>query len=94
MDESALTSVEGQTFCPYEGLASDYDFGGAHRAAWSYEDAWPEAEQVSGMVSFEPDEVEVYLADVRMRLEPGQNVVSHGVDRNFDLDEALPSRRD
>ncbi|MEU9662935.1 hypothetical protein [Streptomyces chartreusis] len=40
------------------------------------------------MVSFEPDEIEVSLDGVRLRLEPGQNVVSHGVDRNLDLDEA------
>jgi uncharacterized protein (DUF427 family) len=37
---SALTPVEGQTFCPYKGLASYYDIGDAHRAVWSYEHAW------------------------------------------------------
>jgi hypothetical protein len=36
---------------------------------------------------FEPDEVEVHLDGVRMRQQPGQKVVSHGVDRNPDLDE-------
>ncbi|MFD0433408.1 DUF427 domain-containing protein [Streptomyces chartreusis] len=88
VDEAALTKVEGQTFCPYKGLASYYDIGSGKRAAWSYEDAWDEVRRVSGMVSFEPDEVEVSLDGVRLRLEPGQNVVSHGVDRNLDLDEA------
>jgi len=38
IDESALTPVEGQTFCPYKGLASYYNIGDAHRAAWSYRD--------------------------------------------------------
>ena len=28
VDESALTAVDGQTFCPYKGLASYYDIGG------------------------------------------------------------------
>lgn len=93
VDESTLTPVSGQTFCPYKGLASYYDIDGARRAAWSYEDAWPEVARVSGMVSFEADQVEVYLDGARMRLEPGQNVVSHGVDRNLDLDEAVADRQ-
>jgi uncharacterized protein (DUF427 family) len=58
-NESALTPVPGQTFCPYKGLCSYYDIGGAHRAAWSYEDAWTEVRRISGLVSFEPDKVEV-----------------------------------
>ncbi|MET8897389.1 DUF427 domain-containing protein [Streptomyces albogriseolus] len=90
--ESALASVEGQTFRPSRGLASYHDIDGAPRAAWSYEDAWPEVGQVSGVVSFEADPVEVYLDGVRIRLEPGRSVVSHGVDRNLDLDEAVPYR--
>ncbi|MEU8849458.1 DUF427 domain-containing protein [Streptomyces sp. NPDC048564] len=93
VDGSALTPVEGQTFCPYKGLASYYDIAGAHRAAWSYEDAWTEVRRVSGLVSFEPDEVEVRLDGVRLRLEPGQNVVSHGVDRNLSLDETTAVRQ-
>ena len=39
VDESALTPVEHQTFCPYKGLCSYYDIGGARLAAWSYRDA-------------------------------------------------------
>lgn len=60
--------------------------------AWSYEDAWTEVRRVSGQVSFEPDEIEVQLDGVRLRLEPGQNVVSHGVDRNLALDETTAVR--
>ena len=29
VDESALTPAEGQTFCPYKGLASYYDIADA-----------------------------------------------------------------
>src|SRR5215468_2452794 len=32
----ALEPVEGQTFCPYKGLASYYNVGDARSAAWSY----------------------------------------------------------
>jgi uncharacterized protein (DUF427 family) len=88
VDEAALTKVETQTFCPYKGLAAYYDIGSRKHAAWSYEDAWDGVRRISGMVSFEPDEIEVSLDGVRLRLEPGQNVISHGVDRNLDLDEA------
>ena len=91
--ESALTAVEGQTFCPYKGLCSYYDIGDAHRAAWSYLDAWPEVGRVAGFISFEPDEVEVSLDGRRLRVEPGQSVIPHGPDRDLSLDEAPPGGR-
>jgi uncharacterized protein (DUF427 family) len=58
---SALEPVEGQTFCPYKGLASYYNVGGHKRAAWSYVNAWPEVARVRNLVSFEPDKIDVYL---------------------------------
>jgi uncharacterized protein (DUF427 family) len=89
INESALKPVEGQTFCPYKGLASYYAIGGRKRAAWSYIEAWPEVGQVSNLVSFEPDKIDVYLDGRQLRLESGQNVVAHGVDRGLDPDEIL-----
>jgi uncharacterized protein (DUF427 family) len=86
--EGALTAVDGQTFCPYKGVCSYYDVRDAHRAAWSYLNAWSEVRRVAGFVSFEPDKLEVSLDGRRLRLEPGQNVVPHGIDRNLSLDEA------
>ena len=93
VDESALTPVEGQTFCPYKGLASYYDTAGARRAAWSYLDAWTEAQRISGLVSFEPGKVPVHLDGRRLRLEPGQTVVPHGIDRDLTTDEVAPARQ-
>jgi uncharacterized protein (DUF427 family) len=87
IDQSALTPVEGQTFCPYKGLASYYDIGQHKRAAWSYLEAWPEVVRVSGFVSFEPDIVDVYLDSRKLALEPGQAVIPHGIDRGLDPDE-------
>ena len=87
IDASALNSVEGQTFCPYKGLASYYDIGQRKRAAWSYPQAWPEVDAVSDWVSFEPDVVEVYLDGRKLALEPGQTVVPHGIDRGLEPDE-------
>jgi uncharacterized protein (DUF427 family) len=92
VDTAALTPADGQTFCPYKGLCGYYDIADARKAAWSYEDAWPEVTRISGLVSFEPDQIEVHLDGVRLRLEPGQGVLPHGVDRNLDLDEAPGAR--
>jgi uncharacterized protein (DUF427 family) len=89
VDESALLPVDGQTFCPYKGLASYYTIGEHKRAAWSYPEAWPEAARVSNLLSFEPDKIDVYLDGSRLHLEPGQTVVPHGVDRGLDTDEIL-----
>jgi uncharacterized protein (DUF427 family) len=88
IDVSALTPAQGQTFCPYKGMCGYYDVADARKAAWSYEDAYTEVERISGLVSFEPDKIEVHLDGVRLQLEPGQTVVPHGVDRNLTLDEA------
>jgi uncharacterized protein (DUF427 family) len=87
VDETALTPVEGQTFCPYKGLADYYDIAGARKAAWSYRNAYPEVGRVNDLVSFEPDKVEVRLDGKRLEVEPGQQVVPHGVDRGLDSDE-------
>ena len=90
VDQETLTPAEGQTFCPYKGLCSYYDVGDGHRAAWSYEDAWPEVRRVSGLISFEPDKIEAYLDGTRLRLETGQTVVPHGVDRDLTAGEIAP----
>jgi uncharacterized protein (DUF427 family) len=87
IDTSALTPVEGETFCPYKGLAGYYDIGERNRAAWSYPEAWPEVAAVSGWVSFEPDLVDVYLDGRKLALESGQTVVPHGIDRDLDPSE-------
>ncbi|MEU9125529.1 DUF427 domain-containing protein [Streptomyces sp. NPDC048506] len=87
IDETRLRPVEGQTFCPYKGLCDYYDIGDVRRAAWSYRNAYREVDRVGDLVSFEADEVEVCLDGTRLHLEPGQNVVPHGVDRGLDVDE-------
>src|SRR5262250_3440643 len=87
VDQSALTPVKLQTFCPYKGLCSYYSIGDARQAAWSYPDAYPEVRRISNLVSFEPDIVTVHLDGTELRLEPGQSVVPHGPDRNLDLAE-------
>ncbi len=86
IDNSSLTAVDGQTFCPYKGLADYFDVDGVERAAWSYPEAWPEVERVRGMVSFEPDKLTVLLDDTVLEPEPGQHVTPHGIDRGLDVD--------
>jgi len=75
VDESALTPVEHQTFCPYKGLCSYYDIGDARLAAWSYRDAYPQVGRISGLVPFEPDIVSVLLDGTQLRLEAVQAVI-------------------
>jgi uncharacterized protein (DUF427 family) len=84
----ALTPVDLQTFCPYKGIASYYDIDGVSQAAWSYRSPFDDMAAIGDLVSFEPDRVEVTLDGERLELEPGQTVVSHGVDRNLSVDEA------
>ena len=90
IDESALTAVERQTFCPYKGVCSYYDIGDASLAAWSYRQAYTEVGRISDLVSFEPDIVSVQLDGTQLRLESGQTVIPHGPDRDLDVTEALP----
>lgn len=93
VDESALIPAEGQTFCPYKGLCSYYDIGGARRAAWSYPQAWTEVRRIAGLISFEPDKVSVSLDGTQLRLEPGQTVILHGIDRDLTTGEVASGRQ-
>lgn len=90
IDESALTFVEHQTFCPYKGVCSYYNVGNARLAAWSYREAFSEVGRISSMVSFEPDIVSVQLDGKQLHLEPGQTVIPHGPDRELTVIEARP----
>jgi uncharacterized protein (DUF427 family) len=84
----ALAPVELRTFCPYKGIASYYDVDGVEHAAWSYRAPFDDMAAIAGLVSFEPDRVEITLDGERLRAEPGQNVVSHGIDRDLSIGEA------
>jgi uncharacterized protein (DUF427 family) len=89
IDESTLTPVKLQTFCPYKGLCSYYSIGDARLAAWSYPDAYREVSRISNLVSFEPDIVSIHLDGTQLHLGPGQTVVPHGPDRNLDVAEVV-----
>jgi uncharacterized protein (DUF427 family) len=92
VNESTLTAVDHQTFCPYKGLCSYYNIGDAHQAAWSYRQAYPEVGRISDFISCEADLVSVLIDGVQMRLAPGQTVIAHGPDRNLTADEVLSTR--
>jgi uncharacterized protein (DUF427 family) len=92
IDESALTFVEHQTFCPYKGVCSYYDIGDARLGAWSYREPFTEVDRISDLVSFEPDIVSVQLDGKQLHLEPGQTVIPHGPDRELTVGEARARR--
>jgi uncharacterized protein (DUF427 family) len=83
----ALRPVEGQTFCPYKGLASYYDIGDAQRAAWSYRAPFDAMARIGDLVSFEPDKVEITIDGRKLEPVAGQTVIAHGPDRNLSVDE-------
>jgi uncharacterized protein (DUF427 family) len=87
IDESTLTPVKHQTFCPYKGMCSYYDIENARLAAWYYPDAYREVSRISNLVSFEPDLVSVQLDGIHLRLAPGQTVFARGPDRDLTADE-------
>jgi hypothetical protein len=53
-----------------------------------YRAPFDEMAAIRDLVSFEPDRVEVILDGERLALGAGQNVTSHGFDRNVSIDEA------
>jgi uncharacterized protein (DUF427 family) len=83
----ALHPVEGQTFCPYKGLASYYDVGDARTAAWSYRAPFDEVARIADLVSFYPEKLEITIDGEKLEPVPGQNVIAHGADRNLSVDE-------
>jgi uncharacterized protein (DUF427 family) len=87
VDEETLTAVPRQTFCPYKGICSYYDAGGATRGAWAYLEPYPEVDRIGGLISFEPDKVRVTLDGEVLEPEAGQHVVAHGPDRGLTVDE-------
>ena len=93
VDESALTPVEHQTFCPYKGLCSYYDIGEARLAVWSYREAYSEVNRISNLVSFEPEVVSVQIDGQQIRLAPGQAVIPHGPDRELTVAEITPGHK-
>jgi uncharacterized protein (DUF427 family) len=89
VNESSLTPVRRQTFCPYKGLCSYYDISGANRAAWSYREPYREVDRIGELISFEPDKVAVTIDGEQLVAAPGQNVVPHGPDRGLTPDEII-----
>jgi uncharacterized protein (DUF427 family) len=87
IDADALDAVAGQTFCPYKGVASYYDIGEARNAAWSYRAPFEEVARIADLVSFYPKKVTIMLDGQKLDEAPGQNVISHGPDRNLSVDE-------
>lgn len=83
----ALHQVEGQTFCPYKGVASYYDIGEVRNAAWSYRAPFEEMARIADLVSFEPDKVTITIDGEKLEPLRGQTVLPHGPDRNLSVDE-------
>lgn len=88
IDAEVLALSGLRTFCPYKGIALYYGIDGANNAAWSYRAPFDDVQTIGDLVLFEPDRVEVTLDGKPLKLELGQSVTAHGIDRNPDVDEA------
>jgi uncharacterized protein (DUF427 family) len=87
IEADALEPVEGQTFCPYKGVASYYDVGEKPTSAWSYRSPFDEVAHIADWVSFYPEKLTVTIDGEKLKAAPGQNVLPHGPDRNLSIDE-------
>src|SRR5262249_47577583 len=85
--DDALEPVEGQTFCPYKGLASYYNVRDARTAAWSYRAPFEEVQAIGDSLSFYPEKLTITIDGEKLEPAPGQNVLPHGPDRNLSVDE-------
>ena len=83
-----LSPVDHRTFCPYKGVCSYYDIGEARLGAWSYRSPIPEMSRIAGLISFEPSLTTVKIDGVLLEPQPGQGVISHGIDRDLTVDSA------
>jgi Domain of unknown function (DUF427) len=83
----ALKPVEGQTFCPYKGLASYYNVGDARTAAWSYRAPFEDVQPIADLISFYPEKMTITIDGEKLEPAPGQTVLPHGPDRNLSVDE-------
>ena len=67
VEMSFFAQTNHHTHCPYKGDASYWsaliDGQIAENVAWSYEDPFPSAMAIKGMIAFYPDRVEVYEVD-------------------------------
>jgi uncharacterized protein (DUF427 family) len=83
----ALEPVEGQSFCPYKGVASYYSVGDARNAAWSYRAPFEEVHRIAELVSFYPEKLTITIEGEKLEPVSGQTVAPHGPDRNLSVDE-------
>ncbi|MEM1228902.1 MAG: DUF427 domain-containing protein [Pseudomonadota bacterium] len=81
VDESALVATDGRSHCEWKGLAVSYalapalaaqaNIPAAQAVAWRYLAVYPEFESIYGWYAFYPQYLACYLAQERVRAQPG-----------------------
>lgn len=61
----------GGSFCEWKGPCTYYDVAGVARAAWSYEQPFPESDALREHVAFYAHELECFVAGERARPQAG-----------------------
>jgi uncharacterized protein (DUF427 family) len=75
VDITCLAAPSVTSACEWKGLCTSFDVavagGRLERAAWSYEQPFPEAKAIAGHVAFYADRLACFVAGERCRPQPG-----------------------
>ncbi len=67
-----LFETSATSHCEWKGIALDLGLtGGPSSVGWVYPDTYPEFAEIAGWISFYPARVECFVADERVRPQPG-----------------------
>ena len=67
-----LRRASGSSLCEWKGEAVDFDLvDGPGSVAWCYPRVFPEFAEIAGWFAFYPSRLECFLADERVRPQPG-----------------------
>lgn len=66
-----LSPAAGGSFCEWKGPCTYYDVAGLARAAWSYEQPFPESDALRAHVAFYAHELECFVGGERVRPQEG-----------------------
>jgi hypothetical protein len=85
---SNVVGGDGETMHRGRLAAVDpYDIGDTRAAAWSYRAPFEAVARIADLVSFYPEKMTIAIYREKLEPAPGQNVISHGPDRNLSVDE-------
>jgi len=71
VDEQLLSVVPGASLCEWKGVATGFSAPGVPRAAWCYQQTFPEFEAIAGWYAFYPGVLACYVGEEQVAPQPG-----------------------